>query len=62
LVSYDEKGNQRKFPFNSGLAGIVVKKKVYSSISNAVNHNQFNGLVDIETNMPLIIFPIKVDN
>jgi hypothetical protein len=35
---------------------------MYSNIANASNNNQYNGLVDIETSMPLIIFPIKVDN
>jgi len=35
---------------------------MHCNIPNAVNNNKFNGLVDIETSMPLIIFPIKVDN
>ncbi len=61
LVSFDKDGKMKKFPFNSGIAGVVITKGDFKSVANAVNHNCYNSLVDIDTHMPLVAFPIKVE-
>ena len=62
LVSYSKDGKEHKFPMNSGIAGVVAIKGEFQNVANAVNHNFYNGLVDIDTHMPLVVFPIRVNN
>ena len=63
LVSYDEKtGKEHKYAMSSGLAGKAAQSGLFMNVANAINHNQYNGLVDIATHMPLVVFPIKVED
>ena len=62
LVNYNEEGVLQKFPIASGIAGVVIAKKEFENVPNAKNNNYYNGLVDIKTHMPLIVFPIMNNN
>ena len=61
IVNYNEEGKLLKYPIGSGIAGVVIAKGECENVANAVNHNFYNGLVDIETHMPLVTFPIKME-
>ena len=51
-----------EYSINAGLAGQVLASGKYEVISNAYYHGSFNGLIDIETTLPLVIWPIKDPN
>ncbi len=59
LFCYNEDGVLQSFPMNCGLVGKVMQNGEYESVTNAYNHPLFNGVVDIETSMPLLCMAMK---
>ena len=59
LVRYLKDGGQERFPSNSGLAGYVLAQGEYENVTNNYNHVLFNGNIDIDTKLPVIVWPIK---
>lgn len=62
LFSYSEEGECKMFPPNCGIAGKVMQTGQFESVANAYNNPLFNGVVDIETSMPLLCTCIKHPN
>ena len=58
-LHYTLSGEVQRSALNSGLAGMVLKYGKHECVNNAYAHQQFNGQVDLETSMPLIIWPMK---
>lgn len=48
----------KRFPIESGLIGQALIKKELLSISDCSNSSDFNGLIDIDTSMPVIVKPV----
>jgi len=59
LFGYSEEGTLQSFPTGCGIVGKVMQNGEYESVTNAYNHPLFNGVVDIETSMPLLCFAMK---
>jgi len=59
LVRYTKDGSQQCFPANSGIAGSVLAKGEYENVTNSYDHLLFNGNIDIDTKLPVIVWPIK---
>ncbi len=51
-------GSVKEYPSNAGICADVIQKNVLQFISNNYAHPLFNGLVDIETQMPVIHLPL----
>lgn len=51
-------GEVKRFPIESGLIGQALVKKELLSISDCSNSSDFNGLIDIDTSMPVIVKPV----
>ena len=58
IVRHLDHGPTLTFPWSTGLAGLSLSKRKLLSVKDAYNHHSFNGMVDIETSMPLIVKPI----
>ena len=58
IMRYTDTGEQRVFPLNTGLIGLAIQRKELLSIPDAYNHQCFNGMVDIDTSMPILVKPI----
>eukprot|EP00347_Sterkiella_histriomuscorum_P012659 403367722 len=58
IMRYTDTGETKIFPMSAGLVGLAIQKRDLVSISDAYNHQAFNGLVDIDTSMPVIVKPI----
>lgn len=46
------------FPLNAGLAGECARTGNLLNVADCYNHPLYNGKVDINTSMPLIVLPI----
>ena len=57
-ISIDDECEERRFPMDSGLVGLALQKKEIMSIPDAYRHEAFNGMIDIDTTMPILIKPI----
>lgn len=57
LVHFSE-SQQSFFESNIGIVGNVVLTKEIANINNAYSHPQYNGMVDLETTLPIICIPI----
>ena len=62
LVHYSE-GKKEKFPLNKGsIVGNVCLTNTLEEISNGYGNPYYNGLIDLDTAMPLICMPIRFKN
>jgi hypothetical protein len=59
LVHYSESGEIEAYPVNCGIAGHVILNDEILNLPNAYNNHHFNGIIDIQTSMPLIALPVK---
>ena len=59
LLHYLANGDVKSHPLASGLAGMIAKTGKHECVPNAYSHECFNGQVDLDTTMPLIIWPVK---
>lgn len=48
----------KEYPLNIGLVGYCYESGEYIAVSNGYTSSLFNGIVDIETSLPLICMPI----
>jgi len=62
LFTVKPQGEIETYPAGCGIMGKVISTGEYQNITNGYNHSLFNGLVDIETSMPLLCVPIKDNN
>lgn len=60
FLRFSENQQEENFPLNCGIAGAVYKSGEYMSIPNTYNNPLFNGLIDINTTLPIICMPITV--
>jgi len=59
LFSISSNGTHQTYSLNCGIMGKVVTTGEFENITNGYTHPLFNGLIDIETSMPLLCIPIK---
>jgi len=59
LFSYTSDGTYKTYPMNCGIFGKVIQNGEYESVANAYNNPLFNGVVDIETSMPLLCLAVR---
>lgn len=59
LYRFGPDGKREDFPSNSGIVGAAVQKKDIENTANGYNDPLFNRLIDIETSMPLITWPLR---
>lgn len=52
-------GTRKNYPFNCGIMGRVISNGESENIANGYSHPLFNGIIDIESSMPLLCMPIK---
>lgn len=62
LFSIGAQGAIETYPPGCGIMGKVISTGEFQNITNGYNHSLFNGLVDIETSMPLLCVPIRDNN
>lgn len=62
FLHFQENGEINYFPIDCGIAGEVFKSGEYQCVSNISNNEIFNGIIDINTNLPLMCFPISLIN
>ena len=62
LVSFGFGNQVTRYPVNTGIAGYVAVSGEVEYLANAYHHHLFNGIIDIETSMPLVCWPIKLPN
>lgn len=53
-----ENGQTKEFPLKIGLIGHCYESGEYLAVSNGYTSSLFNGIIDIETSLPLICIPI----
>lgn len=58
VTRYTEEGEIKVFPIDAGLIGLAIQKRDALSIPDAYHHQSFNGMIDIDTSMPVIVKPI----
>ena len=57
LIHYPKVGGEKIYPI-TGIAGGSVMRKEKLSIFNPYSNKEFNGSLDIDTTMPIIVWPI----
>jgi GAF domain-containing protein len=63
LMRYPPDGGEpQPYPTDCGLAGHSFRKRKVKIVRNAYNHHRYNGIIDIETSMPLLCVPILCDS
>lgn len=62
LVSFGVANQSTRYPINTGIAGHVAVNGEVLYLANAYHHHLYNGIIDIETSMPLVCWPIKLPN
>lgn len=62
IMRYTDTGDARVFPINTGLIGLAIQRKELLSVMDAYNHQAFNGMVDIDTSMPILVKPIMASD
>ena len=58
FVRFEENGKQKNFPLKTGIVGQAFETGEYLTVSNGYTSSLFNGIIDIETSLPLICIPI----
>lgn len=58
MIRFTEDGDTKSYPISTGLVGLAIQRKELLSIPDAYNHQAFNGMVDIDTSLPILIKPI----
>lgn len=58
IMRYTDTGDTKVFPIDAGLIGMAVRQRELLSIVDGYNHQAFNGLIDIDTSMPVLVKPI----
>lgn len=61
ITRYTETGETKIYPIDAGLIGLGIRARELLSISDAYKHESFNGMIDIDTSMPVLIKPIMSD-
>jgi GAF domain len=59
LFNVAEDGTMKLYPMDCGVAGKVMQTGEFENLTNGYANPLFNGQVDIETSMPLLVYPIK---
>lgn len=52
-------GDYKSYPADCGIMGKVIKNEEYENVADGYGHPLFNGLVDLETSLPLLCIPLK---
>ena len=60
FIRFSENFQEEMFPLDCGIAGAVYKTGEYVSIPNIYNNELYNGLIDINTTLPVICMPITI--
>lgn len=58
LVRY-QNGKELRFNINTGLVGKCAREKEIQNVPDAYNDPHYNGIVDIDSTLPVLCFPIK---
>ena len=62
LCYFSEAGELRVFPLNLGIVGNSIENHEILTVKNCYNDYLYNSLVDIDTSLPIICFPIETIN
>jgi len=60
ILRYTDTGETKIFSLDAGLIGLGIQKRELLSITDAYNHQAYNGLIDIDTSMPVLVKPIML--
>ena len=55
---FEDNGSLRKFPLKTGIVGYTYETGEYVAVPNGYTSSLFNGIIDIESSLPLICVPI----
>lgn len=59
IYRYNSKGDKISFSSQSGIAGYVSGHGKSKNIADMYNNTRYNGKVDLDTSMPVLVLPIK---
>jgi len=60
FIRFSESMQEETFPLDCGIVGAVYRRGEYITIPNIYNTDLYNGLIDINTTLPVICMPITV--
>ena len=58
FIRFGENGNYKKFSLKTGLVGYSYEIGEYVAVPNGYASGLYNGMIDIETSLPLICIPM----